>query len=77
MGKFNIAVLRYLTSEDFRVLTAVNNFFPVYSGIWWQVLGISGPNSWQKSGKSIQDAESWHGLTTQFPDSSQESWAGS
>lgn len=27
MGKLNVTVLRYLTKEDFRVLTAVSNQF--------------------------------------------------
>lgn len=26
MGKLDVAILRYLTAEDFRVLTAVRNF---------------------------------------------------
>jgi hypothetical protein len=30
MGKLNVTVLRYLTKEDFRVLTAVGIFNSVY-----------------------------------------------
>lgn len=39
MGKLNVAVLRYLTADDFRVLTAVSGGkwkqkIHVYSGTW-------------------------------------------
>jgi hypothetical protein len=33
MGKFNVALLRYLGSEDFRVLTSVNIIFEITSSL--------------------------------------------
>lgn len=34
MGKLNVAMLRYLTREDFRVLTAVSIEFAYYTYIY-------------------------------------------